>query len=146
MTRSNMTLFVIAMVTLLGISVWILVSKKEPVLVAQTNTWPTQTAAPAPSVRPLAPEPPPHPQAPKGAWNDRPGPRTPIEQAFQDSGSWLVVRSGPGLPGWWYGPGLPKGECIIGSLFTRTDAAGMYLCGPSGWRHVETTPCVGCSR
>lgn len=74
------------------------------------------------------------PAAPPGAWNDFPNKlRTPVEQAFQDSGAWLVMRSGPGLPGWWYGKGAPKGQCITGSLYTCTDATGLYVCGSQGW-------------
>lgn len=75
------------------------------------------------------------PAAPPGVWNAFPNKlRTPIEEDFQNSGAWLVIRSGPALPGWWYGIGKPKGSCIRGSLYTNQGDSDpwLYVCGGSG--------------
>lgn len=78
----------------------------------------------APSVTP-PPAPLPLPPLPKL--------RTPIEQGMEDAGARLVIRGDVGHPGWWYGAGRPTGACVTGSLYTRTDLAGLFVCGSMGW-------------
>lgn len=85
----------------------------------------------------LPPTPPPPPPAQSAAAPiTPPSLKTPVEQGLEDAGACLVIRGDIGRPGWWYGVGRPTSACITGSLYTRTDIAGLFVCGSMGWIDV----------
>lgn len=83
-----------------------------------------QPPAPVVSSAPVVKEEPPAP---------KPTPPSPEERLLIDAGADLIIRGGPGRPGWWVGTKAPPNPCIPASLYTSTGGT-LYVCGPQGWK------------